>query len=64
MKGVASIEELRDLTVEAEVKFVACNMTVELFGWSREDFIPEIKEWVGAASFLPIAHTADVNLFM
>ena len=32
--GVASIEELRSLSREADVKFIACQMTVELFGFS------------------------------
>ncbi|MCB1733608.1 MAG: DsrE/DsrF/DrsH-like family protein [Gammaproteobacteria bacterium] len=63
-KGVASIEELRELSVEAEVRMVACQMTVDLFGWKRRDFIDDIDDWVGAASFLPRALTADVNLFV
>lgn len=63
-KGVAGIDELREVCVEAEVKLVACQMTVDLFGWQKDDFIPEISEWVGAASFLPLAQTADVNLFV
>jgi peroxiredoxin family protein len=63
-KGVARIEELRELCVEAEVKLVACQMTVDLFDYGQEDFIPEIEDWVGAASFLPRALKADVNFFM
>lgn len=63
-KGVARIEELRELCVEAEVKLVACQMTVDLFDYGKDDFIPEIEEWVGAASFLPRALKADVNLFV
>lgn len=63
-KGIASIDELRSLCVEADVKMVACQMTVDLFDYSKEDFIPEISEWVGAASFLPTALKADVNLFV
>ena len=63
-KGIARIEELRELCIEAEVKLVACQMTVDLFDYGKEDFIPEIEEWVGAASFLPRALTADVNLFV
>jgi hypothetical protein len=38
--GVATIEELRGLSQEADVKFIACQMTVELFGFSHDDFIP------------------------
>ena len=63
-KGIARIEELRDLCIEAEVKLVACQMTVDLFDYRKEDFVAEIEEWVGAASFLPRALTADVNLFV
>ena len=63
-KGVASIEELRSLCLEAEVKMIACQMTVDLFGWSVDDFIPEVQDWVGATSFLPTAQAADVTLFI
>ena len=63
-KGIARITDLLDLCIEAEVKLVACQMTVDLFEYKKEEFIPVIKEWVGAASFLPMALKADVNLFM
>ena len=63
-KGVASIEELRELCLEAEVKMIACQMTVDLFGWDMKDFVPEVADWVGATSFLPTAQNADVTLFI
>ena len=63
-KGVASIEELRELSVEAGVVLSACQMTVDLFGHNPDDFIPEVSEWVGAASFLPVAQQSDVTLFI
>jgi peroxiredoxin family protein len=63
-KGVASIEELRTLCLEADVKLVACQMTVDLFGYDPDEFIPEVKDWVGAASFLPQAAQCDVTLFI
>lgn len=62
--GVAEIGELRDLCLEAGVKMVACNMTVELFGFDKSEFIPEVTDYVGAASFLPIAQQSDVCLFI
>jgi peroxiredoxin family protein len=62
--GVAEIAELRDLCLEAGVKMVACNMTVELFGFDKNEFIPEVTDYVGAASFLPIAQQSDVCLFI
>jgi peroxiredoxin family protein len=63
-KGVASINELREACIEAEVDLIGCQMTVDLFGYSREDFVPQVKEFVGAASFLPMARDADVSLFI
>jgi len=61
--GVATIEELRSLSKEADVKFIACQMTVELFGFSHDDFIDGI-DYAGAATFLPVAQKSDVCLFM
>jgi peroxiredoxin family protein len=62
--GVAEIAELRSLCLEAGVKFIACQMTVDLFGFSHDDFIPELSEYAGAATALPIAQQSDVSLFM
>lgn len=61
--GVASIGELRELSQEAGVKFVVCQMTVELFGFSHDDFVDGM-DYVGAASFLPVAQKSDVCLFI
>lgn len=62
--GVAEIGELRSLCLEAGVNMIGCQMTVDLFGFTHEDFIPEVKEYCGAATFLPMAQVADVSLFM
>ncbi len=63
-KGVATIEELRSLCLEADVKMVACQMTVDVFGFSRDEFIPEVSDYVGATYFLPVAQKSDVCLFI
>ena len=63
-KGVASVAELRSLCLEAGVNMIGCQMTVDLFGFTRDDFIPEVKEYCGAATFLPMAQEADVTLFV
>lgn len=62
-KGIAPIEELRAICVETEVRLIACQMTVDLFGWKKEDFIDEISEWAGAATFLTVAQDADLCLY-
>ena len=63
-KGVATVEELRELCLEAEVKLVACQMTVDVFGFDNSEFIPEVTDYVGATYFLPIAKDSDVCLFI
>jgi peroxiredoxin family protein len=63
-KGVATVEELRELCLEAEVKMVACQMTVDVFGFDSSEFIPEVTDYVGATSFLPVARQSDVCLFI
>ena len=63
-KGVAGVAELRQACIEADVKLIGCQMTVDLFGFNHDDFIPEVKEYVGAATFLPMARDADVSLFI
>jgi len=62
-KGVASLPELRDLCQEAGVKMIACQMTVDLFDFKKEDFIEGI-EYGGAATFFEFAGEADVSLFI
>jgi peroxiredoxin family protein len=62
--GVAEIGDLRALCIESGVSMIACQMTVDLFGFSREDFIPEVSDYCGATKFLPMAQKADVSLFI
>ncbi|MCB2019750.1 MAG: DsrE/DsrF/DrsH-like family protein [Rhizobacter sp.] len=62
-KGVASLEELRSLCLEADVKFIACQMTVDLFDFKKTDFIDGI-DYGGAATFLQFAGDTDVCLFI
>jgi len=62
-KGVASIEDLRSACLEGGVKFIGCEMTVDLFDFKREDFIDGI-EYGGASTFFEFAGSSDVCLFI
>lgn len=62
-KGVASVEYLRELCIEAEVKLIACQMTVDLFDFAKNDFLDEV-EYGGAASFFEFAGEADITLYI
>ena len=62
-KGVASIEDLRGLCQEADVKMIACQMTVDLFDYNNSDFIGGI-EFGGAATFFDFAGESDITLYI
>jgi len=62
-KGVASLEDLRELCLEAEVKMVACQMTVDLFDMDPSEFIDGL-EFGGAATFFEFAGESDICLFV
>ena len=62
-KGVASVEELRDICIESGVKMIGCQMTVDLFDFNPADFVNGV-ELGGAATFFSFAGEADVSLFI
>ena len=62
-KGVASIEDLRDAAVEAEVEMLGCQMTLDLFEMKQEDMIPNVK-LAGAATYMENALKSDINLYI
>jgi peroxiredoxin family protein len=62
-KGVASVDELRELCQEAEVKLIACQMTVDLFDMDHAEFIDGV-EYAGAAAFFEFAGESDICLYI
>jgi peroxiredoxin family protein len=62
-KGVASIDDLRTAAIESDVSMIACQMTMDLFEYKKEDMIdgPVLG---GAASWVDIATKSDINLFI
>lgn len=62
-KGVASIQDLRELAVDAEVRLIACQMTMDLFEYSLDDMI-EGPELGGAATYIEVATQSHINIFI
>lgn len=62
-KGVATIEELRTAAIESEVKMIACQMTMDLFEFKKDDLI-EGPVLGGAATYIETAMKSDVNLYI
>ena len=62
-KNVATIHELLEAARELDVRLIACQMTMDVFGYKPEEFIEGV-EFAGAAAFLAEARTAHVTLFV
>ncbi len=64
-KNVASIHEMLDMAAELGVKIYVCEMSMNLMGFKREEFIdyPNL-EYVGVATFLEQAKNSKVQLFI
>ena len=62
-KGVSTIEELRRICLDTGVKLIGCQMTMDVFGFSKEDFIDGV-DIGGAATFLDFAADSDIQLFI
>ena len=61
--NVATIRELLDAAREADVRLIACQMTMEVFGYGDGDFVDGV-EFGGAAAFLSEARKSHVTLFV
>jgi len=62
-KGVATIRELLDVARESGVRLIACQMTMDVFGYQQSDFLEGV-EFGGAAAFLSDARKSHVTLFV
>jgi peroxiredoxin family protein len=60
---VATIRELLDAARESGVRLIACQMTMEVFGLTEDQFIEGV-EFGGAAAFLSDARKSHVTLFI
>ena len=64
-KNVASLEEMVSLAEELGVRIYVCEMSMDLMGFSRDEFI-DYKDlgFAGVATFLAEAQNAKVQLFI
>ena len=61
---VASPTELIEMVRDLGVRLYPCQMTMDLYGLTKEDFIDGIEPSMGAASFIDMAADADITLFI
>jgi len=61
---VASPSELLEMAIEMGVRLHPCQMTMDLYGLTEQDFIDGLQPVLGAASFIDMAAKADITLFI
>lgn len=59
-----SLEEMIPLAKELGVRFIACTTSMALMGLSENDFIPEVDDFAGAATYVERASRSTINLFI
>lgn len=63
IRGIDSLEDLRQQAIDSGVEFIACQMSMDVMGVSREDLL-DCVEIGGVASYMERAQDANVNLFI
>lgn len=62
-KGIDSLESLRQQALENGVEFIACQMSMDVMGVTREELMDEVTIG-GVATYMNRADEANVNLFI
>ncbi len=61
---VAMPTDLFGMAVDLGVRLHPCQMSMELYGLTKEDFVEGLQPPIGAASFIDMAADADISLFI
>lgn len=62
-KNIESLETLRDMAVASGVEFIACQMSMDVMGISKEELLDNVSIG-GVATYMNRAENANVNLFI
>ncbi|MDD4210129.1 MAG: FAD-dependent oxidoreductase [Bacteroidales bacterium] len=62
-KGIDSLESLRQQALDNGVEFIACQMSMDVMGVSKEELMDEVTIG-GVATYMGRADNANVNLFI
>jgi peroxiredoxin family protein len=63
-KNVPTLAELRQAAIDLGVKFIGCQMSMQVMEIPKDTMIDEVAQCVGVASFIEQAQQADVTLFV
>ena len=59
-RNVATLEELIAAAKQLKIKFIACEMAMNILGITKDDLIDEVKEVIGVPTFLNYSQDAQV----
>jgi peroxiredoxin family protein len=59
-RNVATLDELITAAQELKVKFVACEMAMNILGIKRTDLIDDVQDVIGVPTFLNMSQDAQV----
>lgn len=62
-KNIDSLETLRDMAIKSGVEFIACQMSMDVMGVSKEDLLENVTIG-GVATYMNRAEASNVNLFI
>ncbi len=62
--NVASPTELLEIARDLGVRLFPCQMTMDLYGFDKDDFIDGLEPPVGAASYLDMAADSDISMLI
>jgi peroxiredoxin family protein len=60
--GIPDVEDMMDMAAAEGVKFIGCQMTVDMMGLKKEDFIDGI-EIMTAEDYMKLARNSKINMF-
>ncbi|MHC1608782.1 MAG: DsrE/DsrF/DrsH-like family protein [Candidatus Methanofastidiosia archaeon] len=63
-KNVKNLYEMMQDAKELGAKFLVCDMSMDIMGLQKEEFIDEVDDIVGVGTYLKESKNSDVNLFI
>ena len=64
LKNVQTLRGFIKDAKELGVKFLVCDMSMDIMGLQKEEFIDEVDDIVGVGTYLMMTKGAEVNLFI
>lgn len=64
VKKVQTLNEMMDDAHELDVKFLACDMSMDVMGLQKEEFINHVNDIVGVGTYIKECKDADQTLFI